>query len=495
MDNFIIDPEQAVKMAQHLGDTVQKVTSDRTNDPRQAQDHGASAAASNIIEWLRHSTGFSGALSYGIQAVRAIFAAISQAKTTNRTDFDQLAKEILSDLFQVPINSSAPPPGNDPAALQAFNNGLGRPVVDLLEAMMLNGASPTAIDGEQAARTFLGFGIQFAVTSGFIDVLSEAISLGQLKEWAQFGDELIESLGLGRLNRIAMRPLLDHAVAKPYNRQMAAKYRQDLLGVAELARAVLRNADDDAEWRARLAQHGYSDDQIAELLAQHFVRVNESDEDLLTSLGTAPAGDDFYESKQNGSSPEVRTARMAAVTWKRLNHARERVLSIVLSQISQGFLQPSDLDPAMTQLQIPADEQALWRIAAGYAGERTRKRLSQGDMEFLYEAAQINQGDVLQWAAAEGYSAADQQRILLLFELKATAATAKSTGGAAAKAAGRHAEHVAYVTDEITGLWGRAPSTAELAHWVSLLDSNARTRSDVKTELKALPTTGPAIPA
>ncbi|MGB9105627.1 MAG: hypothetical protein WCC59_12770 [Terriglobales bacterium] len=57
-----------------------------------------------------------------------------------------------------------------------------------------------------------------------------------------------------------------------------------------------------------------------------------------------------------------------------------------------------------------------------------------------------------------------------------------------------HKEHVAYVTDEITGIFSRPPTKAELAYWVNLLDTAEGTKHDFVTELKALPTTGSAIP-
>jgi hypothetical protein len=78
--------------------------------------------------------------------------------------------------------------------------------------------------------------------------------------------------------------------------------------------------------------------------------------------------------------------------------------------------------------------------------------------------------------------------------LRAAHASSSKAGGAAARAAHAHNEHVAFVTDEITGLWGRAPSKAELDYWVNLLDMGERTKHDFVTELKALDTSGPAMP-
>jgi hypothetical protein len=85
----------------------------------------------------------------------------------------------------------------------------------------------------------------------------------------------------------------------------------------------------------------------------------------------------------------------------------------------------------------------------------------------------------------------DVQLLLTYFRLKLIQATQSTS---AAKAARLHAEHVAYVTDEITGLWSRPPTADELAYWVGLLDAGTRTKHDFVTELKDLPTTGPAKP-
>src|SRR5215472_2381442 len=481
----------AVASAGHTFDAINKSINDKAQDARLALEHASRGLATQLTASNIFTQAAGAFLSILADLATVGVAQITNTKENASVGSHDLIASLLSDALLIDINPTDIPAANGSANAGAVNAAIGKKFLDALKGFMNASGTVDANSAETAVQSLMGLGMQMSVNTAILGVIGGAVPGGfHLDDVKELGEMLEKSLGLGRLVRQFLAPYIQVLVQQPLKNSLQAQYRTALLGVGELAKAVWRNADDD-QWRTLLTQHGYSDVQIAELLAQHAVRVNESDEDLLGALGTAPPGDDFYESKQNGAAPEVRTARLAAVTWKRLNHARERVLSLVLSQISQGFLQPSDLEPAMTQLGIPADEQALWRIAAGYAGERTRKRMSQGDMEFLYEAAQINQGDVLAWAASEGYSAADQQRNLLLFELKATAATAKSTGGAAAKAAARHAEHVAYITDEITGLWGRAPNTAELDYWVALLDTGARTKADAKTELKALPTTGP----
>ena len=82
----------------------------------------------------------------------------------------------------------------------------------------------------------------------------------------------------------------------------------------------------------------------------------------------------------------------------------------------------------------------------------------------------------------------------MFFQLKAAVAANSKSGGAAGKAAHLHIEHTAYVTDEITGLFSRPPTAAELTYWVNLLDLAERTKHDFVTELRTLDPKGSAIP-
>src|SRR5208283_110452 len=166
-------------------------------------------------------------------------------------------------------------------------------------------------------------------------------------------------------------------------------------------------------------------------------------------------------------------------------------LTELLPSIKSGFLPPSVMDDTLQRLQLPADEAALWKSIA-YSWENVyRKRPSQAEMLYLYESSQLTDLDVQDWLKLEGFSPSDQERMLTYFRLKFLAVTQPAS---AARQAHLHAEHIAYVTDEISGLWSRPPTPAELTYWVQLLDSSQRTKHDVVTELKALPTTGPAKP-
>jgi hypothetical protein len=475
-------------------DAAYKVINDKTNDARLATERAAHVAsehlktpgvAANVIGTL---------LSVMAEAGSVILEQITAAKAAGQHGLNDLVASSLGEILQLSITSGDIPavgPGTSQGDVDAALGG------KLLGAFKQMFAPDDTVDGasaERAAQAFLGFTMFFATQAGFTGLLGEMFSLGQVKELGKIADELNRALGLGRLTRIVLNPLLHHTVALPLDRKYAAQYQQAILGTTQIAAALLSGRMESGRARDLLHQHGLSDEMIGELLEQHTPRLHPEETDLLRAIDKAPAGDDFHAVNADGTPPEVRDARLAALAWKRTSHVRGHILSTVLSQISEGFLQPGDLDPVMQRLGIPADEQELWRVAAGYSGERIRKRLSHGDILFLYEAAQLTQEDVRQWAIAEGYTDEDADKVVLVFALRSAAAHAGKAGGAAAKAAHAHNEHVAYVTDEITGLFGRAPTKAELDFWVDKLDQGDRTKHDFVTELKGLDTSGGAIP-
>jgi hypothetical protein len=310
----------------------------------------------------------------------------------------------------------------------------------------------------------------------------------------ELGVEVAGNLGLGALISMALSPLIENTISKPYRRQLNAKYQQDLLGIAELGRAHLRGTMDGDTVKQLMREWGVSDVQIDELISQLQPRLGSAEWNVLTALGLAPEDQTQLQDVGRGMPAELVKLKQTYESFHRMQRPRQRALQAVLSEIAKGFLIPGDLYKVMDDMGVPADEQKVWAVAAGYVGESNRKRLSQADLLFLYEAAQVTDQDVMDWAKSEGYSLDDQFKIVTLFQLKLVEASNKKTGGTVVKAAHLHNEHVAFVTDEISGLWGRNPTKAELDYWVKLLDGGDRTKSDFKTELKGLDTTGPAIP-
>lgn len=477
----------AVDSAKQVFDSTNKVMSDKGLDPRAAMHIAADKAGDHLAELFTEVLRYTGAVGYGVTAIKTIFDTITQAKIDNRPEFDKLTAAVVSDLLQVEVKPQQTPAGSGPETAQQMNHGLGSPLVAQLEAMFLNGSDPTKVDGEQAARTMLGFGLNFAVTAGFMSVLPEVLSLGHLKDWSEIGEELQGATGLGRLTRLALRPLVRNAIQQPYERKMRAKYRQDLISPAELVLAMTSGRMDAATVKERLAEHGYSDDQITEIITQKTPRLSAEELFILGLFHEAPSVGALTTLVDDGVPTDTATRRLRYFQLKAAHAVEQRYVQQVDSLVLSRTIDTTTASTLLQGTTLSEDEVKQYQQKWDLSLNNPTKRLNFGEMLFLFETAQVTIAEVGNWAAAEGYTAEAQQQLLLYFELKATANAQGKAKSAAAAAAHVHAEHVAYVKDVFEGAQGKPPTDAQLAGWVALLDNRQRTRGDVKTEVKLNP--------
>jgi hypothetical protein len=123
-------------------------------------------------------------------------------------------------------------------------------------------------DGIAAAKSFIGFVTAFAIREGNTDVLRDlpiARQWGLLDTFKDFAEDFSKGLGLGRMMRVALRPLMQAMVALPLQNDLYAQYRPVLLGQTEALRAWKASQFTDDELAAELAMHGFSDRRIAAL--------------------------------------------------------------------------------------------------------------------------------------------------------------------------------------------------------------------------------------
>lgn len=422
------------------------------------------------------------------------FAALSDFRKQTTHNFDDTAAEVVNEFLGTELDASIMKTGQGPDERIQKANAIGKAVLDRLETEFAGAATEQRGKGGQAAQTFAGYGVNFGIQNAIISLLGACVPETRLDDLRELGVEVAGNLGLGALISSALAPLVNQTIVKPYTRELSAKYQYDLLGTRELAYSLLSARIPADRARQLIREHGLSEDQIDELLQQTKLRLHSQEMELLTALGKAPADAQANTDVARGMDPDWVTLRLEVENYNRLKRARQRVMQAALPYAKDKVFSPTDIVALAAEIGLPQDEQNLWRKAAGFLYETPHKRLSEANLLFLYEAAQVTLDDVQKWAEDQNYTAEAVQQLLVFFQLKAAVAAQTKSGGSAGKAAHQHREHVAYVTDEITGLFGRAPTAAELNYWVALLDTAERTKHDFVTELKALDPKGAAMP-
>ena len=502
-----------IDQAKAAGKSVYDAVKSTLNDPLKA-----SQAASDVIaESISHSTVLKGTIDAFMALLNplltAFFASLSEVRKGVTNSMGATTAEVLNEFLQTDLVAADIQPGANTDATLAKCQKIGQAVLTSLEHKFTKAADGSSAIGEKAAQAFAGFGVNFAIQNAIITLIGGLLPEVHTDDIRELGVEVAQNLGLGRLVRRALTPLVQATIATPYTFQLQQRYRPNLVSQAEALAAWHANRVPQNDAHQWLEKHGFGDVSIAELIEQTRLRLNAEEWNTLTAIANW-ATPDTYIGPYNVSSPPTATIppsqdpaayddqakgmdddwialRQQELTWKRLAPLRDRVLSEVVTRIRIGFEDVTTLQKYLRKYQIPADEAQMWRDAAGLLAEVPRKRISQAEMLFLYETAQVTDDEVETWLKAEGFSDSDVQLMLTYFRLKLVQAGHATS---AARAAALHKEHIAYVTDEITGLWSRPPTAQELNYWVNLLDSAQRTKHDFVTELKALPTTGAARP-
>ena len=493
--NPLLTPEeqaaQAIKRAQDAGRSAHDAIKQTTNDSIAAMN----AISDTITHAIATSVGVKLTIDAALLVVNPLlagfFAVLSQIRAGVTETLGATTAEILNEFLGTSLDSTAVTPKCTPGDLLTKCEMIGTQVLQRLESEFAPDHVVTPASGEHGAATFAGFGVNFAVQNSIIALIGGCVPEVHLDDIRELGVEVAQNLGLGRLVRQALRPLVQATISTPYTRQLNARYHPNLPAQTEVAKASHAGRVDPGTVSTWFSELGLSPLIVAEVIEQTRERLKAAEWNTIVAIGNAPTDPNAYEDHAAGFDPGWTAARQAALTYLRLKPIVDRQLTEMLKQVEGGFITQTAFADVVQSVGIPKDVQLAWLQCASVFNNAPRKRPSQADMLFLYEAAQINDQDVSDWLSGEGYYQDDQQLMLTFFRLKLVSATQSAS---AAKAAHLHAEHVAYVTDEITGLWSRPPTKDELNYWVNLLDSAQRTKHDFTTELKALDPAGPAKP-
>jgi hypothetical protein len=201
--------------------------------------------------------------------------AMADARKSIDPQIPQLAADVLSEMTGADIKAGDLPQGQGFADHLARVTAVGSELHDLLEKEFAPAGTISPDQGAQAARAFSGFNINFGIGTALIALLGEIESLGKLEQFRELGVEVARNLGLGRLHRQALQPLIHTLIATPYTWHLNEKHRPTRLPKEKLIQAFFRKAIDEATMRTELAQEGWTDKRIDTLIEDARPIVND----------------------------------------------------------------------------------------------------------------------------------------------------------------------------------------------------------------------------
>jgi hypothetical protein len=258
----------------NVGDVTQQEIDPRKRAELEALGHKDAGWFSNLWAGLWASivdgvslivTDFAGTLDTILAGVGKLFLLGQGEKTPA---FYDLAGTILEDLTGVKVDTAALKQSAFGSGRLAGMQTFGADLYKLLEAEF-KPASGQIEEGDAApAEKLLGFLMNFAIRQGNIELLTSMLP----ESWRvgdgfrAYGENMAHNLGLSRMARRGLQPLIQTTVADPLQYLLNEQYRPKRLAKEQAIKKFFRDPSVETQMRKEMAQEGFSDTRMQDLI-------------------------------------------------------------------------------------------------------------------------------------------------------------------------------------------------------------------------------------
>lgn len=295
---------------------------------------------------------------------------------------------------------------------------LGSALHDLLTAEFAPTGNVTPATGAAAARTFSGYNINFAAQNAIISLFFDMASIHQAEQIRELGVEVATNLGLGRLHRSAMKPLIDNLIVKPYSKYMNDKYQQQSLTEQQLCQGYLSGLIDRPTLTQELKYLGYPITLHDVVVSFYTPQLTVQEVEALIKSGSTTEADGIALLRHNGWSADFATTKLQAVRAERLLRLEERIAHTMEGLVRDRYMDTETFSQQLSELHLSDNEATLYRQNVAVYLEHQYKHFTLAEITYMIDHNIITQQDVDDWAASIGFNEQDRLTLSLYFASK-----------------------------------------------------------------------------
>jgi len=372
-------------------------------------------------------------ISVGTWFATSILGVIGKVRTENQSDFNEVIAASMSELLGVEISPSQLSTGQGPQGLNERVASIGRALHDLLRGEFSSNGPITPEQGKENAEKFSGFAINFATGSAFISVLTEAVSVGFLKEFRELGEQTAQALGLGRLQRLALQPLIRNSIQQPYDLYYRKLLRPDRISEAQAVRAFRAGNKSEDALRGELAEKGYRDEDIDILIDQLTQKITATEFQKLIRYNAVSESDAIDRLTNQGMDNDDAKLLLKTVDAGRADSQLIAILGDLETARLAGFLTQDEFVSIVNDLPLGVEETGMYLRKVGQQLERPRKTITFAQLKAGIIAGIVDFDYLDNWLRNAGYS--ENDNTILTYEVILALQTAEEKAAAKAKKA------------------------------------------------------------
>lgn len=330
--------------------------------------------------------------------------AIATSEDIVAPQMADVAAAAVSDIFGTDIPASTFSQKRNRDGRQRASDTLGAGVLNAIR-----GNAGAVEPSEAGAQRYLGFVINMALEGWyqgwmleFLTSMVPQVQIGNIESFAGLDDVMSQTLGLGRMSRSVIRPLLDATVVTPLKWQVNKTYRPELLSTGLLSLMYARGAWSFEKVSEELARQGYSDDRIAALLTQGLKYHSAADLDLLVRSGQYDPATATDHLRNQGWLEHHAQEELDLEKLKRIASFERAMANAAVSAFADGRIGEAMLGEFTTGATIDAQEKAQLVELAHARSILGRRPLTSGEAEQAVKAGILSMSDYRRALVREG---------------------------------------------------------------------------------------------
>jgi|SRR5579864_7020931 len=315
----------------------------------------------------------------------------------------------------------------DEAAKSGEGNALGRVVADTFFSAM----TPPSTDiepSDEGARRFMAMVATFVISSWSEGIVwSESIGASHLipglEAMSELGQRLVNSLGLSRLMRVALRPLVDETISTPLRWKINNTYKPSRLNASQIIRQLARERMTHDQAFAELNREGWTDERI-EAMFNEAARFLSLQEQMFLVLRGERSEDQVVQDLQNqGYDKDTGRAMINAYKEARLLAIEDDILTgVKAAYIAHDIEEPEFRKDLEIFVKDPDELQAQLDVG-GILRETKKTRLTHAEVQAAVKAGILAITDYRIYMEEKNYPPDEQLtlELLLVHEMNAKA--------------------------------------------------------------------------
>jgi hypothetical protein len=367
---------------------------------------GAGGALGAVALWLLKHVGAEFAID--------VLQLVDEARKAIDPTVAVMSVAVLNELLGTDFTADHLATGEDVAAHLARASEVGGLFHSQLIGEFKADGDVTPEAGVAAAKRMTGFLVNFGTATALISIAGDLASFGKFEQFRELGVEVARNLGLGRMHRQVMKPLINTLISAPYQWFLNQQFHPTQFKAPDLVNPFTQELmPHDAIFKA-LDLEGFSQDKIELLIKLHSKKRPLADLELFDRYGIVPRDETLNAMRELGYPDDISEVVLEAVDLHRADAALAKLVDTAETSVVDGHLTLDDFSALLDALPLGHHEKAFRLKALDYKSKSPHAHLTTAQAQKAFEEGIWTLDDLSAYFTARGYSATDNATLQLI---------------------------------------------------------------------------------